>query len=95
MTDPYRLTTASGTYATPSVDPNAETIGKPLPAGEPLPVVTRSRVARTLLWMVLVISVVGNMVASYTASTPLHLASGAVTALCLTGLVVQGLRGRR
>ncbi|MER5220483.1 hypothetical protein [Streptomyces flaveus] len=85
MTDPYRRTPAPGTY----VDPNAETIGKPLP------VVTRSGVARTLLWVVLVISVVGNMVASYTASTPLHLACGAVTALCLTALIVQGLRGRR
>ncbi|GAA2633788.1 hypothetical protein [Streptomyces vastus] len=99
MADPYRLTPAPGTYANPSVDsnidPNAETIGKPLPVSEPLPVVSGSGVARTLLWVVLVISVVGNMVASYASSTPLHLASGAVTAVCLTALVVQGLRGRR
>ncbi|MFC4466015.1 hypothetical protein ACFPH6_16025 [Streptomyces xiangluensis] len=92
MTDPYRITSAPGTYAYP----NAETMGKPLPVGEPLPVVTGSGVARTLLWVLLVISAIGNMVASYAAlGTPAHLAFGAVTAVCLTALVVQGLRGRR
>ncbi|MEV6167936.1 hypothetical protein AB0L99_06880 [Streptomyces sp. NPDC051954] len=52
--------------------------------------------ARTILWVVLVISVVGNMAASYTgAATHIHLASGTVTALCATALVIQRLRGRR
>ncbi|NGO13645.1 hypothetical protein G5C60_40145 [Streptomyces sp. HC44] len=100
MTDPYRLTTASGTYADPSakpsVDHNAETIGGPLPVGEPLRVVTGSGVVRTLLWVLLVISAIGNMVASYAAAgTAVHLAFGAVTAVCLTALVAQRLRGRR
>ena len=120
MTDPYRLTTASGTYANqsgstsastsagPSVDHNAETIGGPIPASqphpasrphpaaEPLTVVTGSGIARVLLWALLVISAIGNMVATYAAlGTPAHLACGSVTALCLIALVVQRLRGRR
>ncbi|WP_328770184.1 hypothetical protein [Streptomyces sp. NBC_00286] len=116
MTDPYRLTTASGTYAnqsgntsaSPSVDHNAETIGGPVPASqprpaveahpaaEPLTVVTGSGIARVLLWVLLVISAIGNMVVTYAAlGTPAHLACGSVTALCLIALVVQRLRGRR
>ena len=44
----------------------------------------------------LVISTVGNMVASYgAASTQVHLACGVVTALCVTALVTRHLRGRR
>ncbi|MFC8076810.1 hypothetical protein ACFUN8_14905 [Streptomyces sp. NPDC057307] len=78
-TDPYRPTGAAGS-------PDA------LPPTD----VTRAGVARTLLWLVLVISAVGNMVASYSGSgTPVHLACGVVTALCVTALVVQRLRGRR
>ncbi|MFF2188979.1 hypothetical protein [Streptomyces sp. NPDC058155] len=58
--------------------------------------ITRAGVTRTMLWLVLVISAVGNMVASYGGSgTPAHLVCGAVTALCVTALVVQRLRGRR
>ncbi|WP_328425692.1 hypothetical protein [Streptomyces sp. NBC_00443] len=52
--------------------------------------------ARTALWVVLVLSVVGNMAASFTgAATPVHLTCGAVTALCVSALVIQRLRGRR
>ena len=58
--------------------------------------VTRNDVVRTVLWLVLVISTVGNMVASYgAASTQVHLACGVVTALCVTALVTRHLRGRR
>lgn len=58
--------------------------------------VTRATVVRALLWLVLVISAVGNMVASYSGSgAPAHLMCGAVTALCVTALVAQRLRGRR
>ncbi|MFE9645145.1 hypothetical protein ACFYO0_13730 [Streptomyces sp. NPDC006365] len=86
MTDPYRLTTGPGTHT----DTYSET------AGEPLPVVTGAGVARTVLWALLVISAIGNMVASYAAlGTPAHLACGSITALCLTALVVQRLRSRR
>ncbi|WP_329388604.1 hypothetical protein [Streptomyces sp. NBC_01716] len=63
---------------------------------EPSTEVTGAGVVRTLLWLVLVISAVGNMVASYSGSgTPVHLVCGAVTALCVTALVAQRLRGRR
>ncbi|MFD5893717.1 hypothetical protein [Streptomyces sp. NPDC060366] len=78
-TDPYRPPT--GTDGRPDALPSD---------------ITRAGVARTLLWLVLVISAVGNMVASYSGSgTPAHLVCGAVTALCVTALVVQRLRGRR
>ncbi|MFE9683190.1 hypothetical protein ACFYXC_12375 [Streptomyces sp. NPDC002701] len=63
------------------------------PAGQG---VTRGAVVRTALWLVLVISTVGNMAASYSAaSTQVHLVCGAVTALCATVLVTRHLRGRR
>ncbi|WP_260333565.1 hypothetical protein [Streptomyces beigongshangae] len=58
--------------------------------------VTRSDVVRTALWLVLVISTVGNMAASLGgAATQIHLVCGAVTALCATVLVTRHLRGRR
>ncbi|MDQ0775337.1 hypothetical protein QF026_003803 [Streptomyces aurantiacus] len=60
------------------------------------PGVTPNSVVRTVLWLVLVISTVGNMVASYgAASLQVHLVCGAVTALAATALVVRHLRGRR
>ncbi|MER5940838.1 MULTISPECIES: hypothetical protein [unclassified Streptomyces] len=64
---------------------------------DPLPrTLSGADLARTVLWVVLVLSVVGNMAASYAgAATPAHLACGAVTALCVTALVVQRLRDRR
>ncbi|MEU0697762.1 hypothetical protein ABZ349_27780 [Streptomyces niveus] len=78
-TDPYRPPT--GTDGRPDASPGD---------------LTRAGVTRTLLWVVLVISAVGNMVASYSGSgTPVHLTCGAVTALCVTALVVLRLRGRR
>ncbi len=53
-------------------------------------------VAHTLLWSVLVVSVPGNTVASYTgAGIGVHLAAGAVTALCATLLLVRRVRGGR
>ncbi|MEV1066916.1 hypothetical protein [Streptomyces sp. NPDC050263] len=62
----------------------------------PAPGVTGADVVRVLLWAVLVISAVGNTVASYAAaSTQIHVAIGAVTVLCVAGLVAQRLRGRR
>jgi hypothetical protein len=60
------------------------------------PGVTPNSVVRTALWLVLVISTVGNMVASYGAAPlRIHLICGAVTALAATVLVVRHLRGRR
>ncbi|MFC9464171.1 hypothetical protein [Streptomyces coelicoflavus] len=53
-------------------------------------------VARTVLWVVLVVSVVGNTVASYAgAGTWVHLVAGVVTAVCATVLAVRRLRGGR
>jgi hypothetical protein len=82
-TDPYRLT-GDGRAAQHSGT-----------AADAAPV-TLARVVRTLLWLVLVVSVVANTVASSVgAAIAVHLACGAVTACCVTGLVVQRLRGRR
>ncbi|MGY0065739.1 hypothetical protein ACWZEH_02605 [Streptomyces sp. QTS137] len=53
-------------------------------------------VIRTLLWVVLTTSVVGNTVASSTgAGIGVHLVVGGVTALCATLLVVRHLRSNR
>ncbi|MEV2210877.1 hypothetical protein AB0H86_05125 [Streptomyces sp. NPDC050997] len=57
---------------------------------------TRGDVARTLLWIVVVVSAVANMAASFGgADTWVHLACGALTVLCGGALVVRSLRGRR
>ena len=62
----------------------------------PRPGGTRAGVLRTLLWLVLVISAVGNTVASYGGTTTrVHLAFGVVTGLCVAGLVAHRLRRRR
>ncbi|MFD9122540.1 hypothetical protein [Streptomyces bottropensis] len=62
----------------------------------PAPAVTRGEVTRVLLWLVLVISAVTNMVASYAAvGVAVNLASGAVTALAATALLVRRLKGGR
>ncbi|MEU2744634.1 hypothetical protein ABZ656_57970 [Streptomyces sp. NPDC007095] len=64
--------------------------------GTPSPALTRGDVARTLLWILVVVSTVVNMAASYgEANTWVHLACGAVTVLCGGILVVRKLRGRR
>jgi hypothetical protein len=56
----------------------------------------RAGVLRPFLWVVLVISTIGNAVPSYGgATTQAHLAFGAVTALCVAVLVAHRLRGRR
>ncbi|MFE7033073.1 hypothetical protein ACFU9Y_22405 [Streptomyces sp. NPDC057621] len=81
--DPYRLDGFPG-----STDPARR--------DAPQEGITRDRFVRTALWLVLVISTVGNMVASYSAaSTGVHLVCGGVTAVCVTALVVRHLRGRR
>ncbi|MGI5456451.1 hypothetical protein ACQEWB_25460 [Streptomyces sp. CA-249302] len=60
------------------------------------PALTRGDVARALLWILVVLSAVANMAASYgQADTWVHLACGAVTVLCGGTLVVRNLRGRR
>ncbi|KIF75702.1 hypothetical protein QR77_21015 [Streptomyces sp. 150FB] len=65
------------------------------PDGPP-PDAQRAGVVRPLLWVLLVISAAGNMVASYgAAGTSVHLACGVVTALCVVALVTLRLRGRR
>ncbi|NHI11992.1 hypothetical protein STPH2_7362 [Streptomyces sp. KO7888] len=49
-----------------------------------------------MLWVVLVVSVGGNTVASYAgAGTWVHLVAGVVTAVCATVLAVRRLRGGR
>ena len=58
------------------------------PSGEP------RAVLRGLVWLVLVVSVVGNSVSSFAgASTTVHLALGIATALCVAALIA--LRPRR
>ncbi|GAB2827971.1 hypothetical protein [Streptomyces daliensis] len=82
-TDPHRL------------DGGAQ---NPRPAGPSAPrdSVTGGGVVRAALWLVLVVSTVGNMVASFAAaSTQIHLVFGAVTTLCVAGLVTRHLRARR
>ncbi|MFD7428927.1 hypothetical protein ACFV6Z_18030 [Streptomyces sp. NPDC059818] len=63
----------------------------------PAPAVTRGEVTRVLLWLVLVISAVANMVASWAgAGVAVNLVCGAVTGLAVTALVVRRLKdGRR
>ncbi|GAA1880790.1 hypothetical protein [Streptantibioticus ferralitis] len=57
---------------------------------------TRRDVLRSMLWVLVVISTVANMAASYAdAHTWVHLACGAVTVVCGGSLVVRSLRGRR
>ncbi|MHC3470105.1 hypothetical protein ACYF6T_15470 [Streptomyces sp. 7R007] len=58
--------------------------------------VSRADLVRVLLWLLLVVSAVANMAASYAGSgLGVHLACGAVTALSAAVLVVRRLRGRR
>ncbi|MFE2216245.1 hypothetical protein ACFW93_30425 [Streptomyces canus] len=62
----------------------------------PAPAVTRGEITRVLLWLILVISAVANMVASYAAAgVVVNLVCGAVTALAATALVVRRLKGGR
>lgn len=60
------------------------------------PAVTSGEIIRTLLWILVVISAVSNMAASYAdADTWVHLTCGVVTLLGAGTLVVRNLRGRR
>ncbi|MBP0456671.1 hypothetical protein [Streptomyces montanisoli] len=53
-------------------------------------------VVRALLWVVLVVSVVGNTVASAVGGgTGVHLAAGGITVLCAALLVVGRVRRSR
>jgi hypothetical protein len=81
QTDPYRL---AGTTGSPG--------SRPLRTDR----TDRVRWVRTLLWLLLLVSAAGNMLASYgAAGTTVHLSCGVVTALCVTVLAAQRLRGRR
>lgn len=63
---------------------------------DPPPGVSRADLVRFLLWLLLVLSVVANTVASSAgAGLGTHLACGAVTALTAAVLVVRRLKGRR
>jgi hypothetical protein len=67
-----------------------------LPGSAPAPEVSRGDIVRTLLWVVVVISAVTNMAASFGgAHTGVHLACGVVTVLSAGTLVVRSLRGGR
>ncbi|MFK0153104.1 hypothetical protein ACIQVK_13670 [Streptomyces sp. NPDC090493] len=79
----------------PNNDPYRLT-GADAAPGAPSPALARGEIARSLLWILVVISAVANMAASYgEANTWVHLACGAVTVLCGAILVVRNLRGRR
>jgi hypothetical protein len=56
----------------------------------------RSGVFRTLIWLVLVVSAVGNSVASFADVSPVvHTGLGAIALLCVVTLITQHVRGRR
>jgi hypothetical protein len=68
------------------------------PQGAPAPVPGGPRVGflRALIWLVLVVSAVGNSVSSFGGvSMAVHLGFGLVTAICVVALVAPYLRGRR
>ncbi|MFE5816198.1 hypothetical protein [Streptomyces sp. NPDC056479] len=80
----------------PNTDPYRLTSADTTPGTSSTPALTRGDVARSLLWMLVVISAVANMAASLGgAHTWVNLACGAVTVLCGGTLVVRNLRGRR
>lgn len=66
------------------------------PAAGPSPDGTRGGAVRSVLWLVLVISLVGNMVASFVSGAALvHLVCGVVAGASLIALAMERLRGRR
>jgi len=75
----------------------------PMPNTDPYPLhqrsdtaPTRADIARSLLWVLVVLSAVGNMAASVGgAHSWVNLCCGAVTVLAGGTLVVRSLRGRR
>jgi hypothetical protein len=80
MADPYRIDSG-----TDGAQGNSRGAG-----------VTRARLLRGVLWLLLVLSAAGNSVASFAhVGTAVHLALGGSTAFCVTALVVQYLRRAR
>ncbi|MEU6537067.1 hypothetical protein [Streptomyces sp. NPDC047000] len=71
--------------------------GPRTPSGDgPRSGVSRADVARFLLWLLLVLGLVANTVASYVgAGLGVHLVCGAVSAVTAAVLVVHRLKGRR
>ena len=84
MSDPYRITIDP---QNPN-GPNRST--DQAPAGKP------RGFLRTLTWVVLVISAVGNSVSSFGGvPTAVHLAFGVVSAICIGALIVQYVHEHR
>lgn len=97
--DPYRLSdpdTDAGTAASSAAYSLGSTPGPGSAGAAPDRGVGRGEVARSALWVLVVLSAVANTAASYAgAATWVHLVCGAVTALGGGVLVVRKLRGRR
>ncbi|MET8452913.1 hypothetical protein [Streptomyces sp. NPDC005209] len=80
----------------PNADPYRLTSADATPGTSSTPTLTRGDAAHALLWILVVISAVANMAASFGDShTWVSLACGAVTVFCGGTLVVRNLRGRR
>ncbi|WP_331748663.1 hypothetical protein [Streptomyces chartreusis] len=80
----------------PIADPYRLTSADTTPGTSSTPTPTRGGAARALLWILVVISAVANMAASFgDSNTWVSLACGAVTVFCGGTLVVRSLRGRR
>lgn len=76
--------------------PATGTTAGPAPGAPDAPGAPRARVLRASLWLVLVVSAVGNTLApAFGAATTAHLGFAAVTASCVAALVAVHLRGRR
>ena len=86
-----RIGASSGSRPISSASAGASALSATAPPG-----VSRADLVRFLLWLLLVLSVVANTVASSAgAGLGTHLACGAVTALTAAVLVVRRLKGRR
>ncbi|MEC3995408.1 hypothetical protein VSR01_18470 [Actinacidiphila sp. DG2A-62] len=89
--DPYRLSGPAAPASGSGSGTSSGTAGAAPDRGA-----GRGEVARSALWVLVVLSAVANTAASYTgAATWVHLVCGAVTALGGGVLVVRKLRGRR
>lgn len=76
-------------------DPHRCATASEVPHAE-APVAFRGDIRRGLVWTLLVISVIGNCIASYGAvGIAPHLACGVVTAVCTVVLIVYRLRDGR
>jgi hypothetical protein len=84
MTDPDRITIVPGGSGAPD--------GRGAPEDDD----RRTGAGRALLWLLLVVSAVGNSVTSFGGvSTAVHLELGGLSALCIAALIVSHLRSRR